>query len=291
MIRRIFIILLVLASTVMLSAQTAPVTNIYFSFQDDLQTKFIEFLDTAAFTIEMAFYDIELEDVGNKLIEKHNLGIAVRVVTDDNQAGSSSQIDELRAAGITVIEGETNALMHNKFCVIDERYIWIGSWNATYNGTYLNNNNAMIMDDLTIAENYITEFSEMFDDSDFSNASPVNTPNPIRVINGMSIETYFAPEDDVMDHIIPHVNDAQSSIYFMAFSFSHDDLANSIINRYKAGVTVKGILEQSQLLRENATSLDEMSRAGIDVHRDRNPFNMHHKVIMIDGKVLFFGSF
>ena len=35
--------------------------------------------------------------------------------------------------------------MHNKFVVIDNQWVWLGSWNLTENGTYRNNNNVVLI--------------------------------------------------------------------------------------------------------------------------------------------------
>ena len=37
-------------------------------------------------------------------------------------------------------------MMHNKFIVVDGRYVWTGSLNTTDNGAYKNNNNAIWID-------------------------------------------------------------------------------------------------------------------------------------------------
>ena len=40
--------------------------------------------------------------------------------------------------------------------------VWMGSMNFTHNGIYNNNNNAMLIRSVRMAENYQAEFDEMF---------------------------------------------------------------------------------------------------------------------------------
>ena len=46
-------------------------------------------------------------------------------------------------AGIDVEDEKRSGLMHNKFCVIDQKLVWNGSYNLTTTGTQRNENNAL----------------------------------------------------------------------------------------------------------------------------------------------------
>jgi len=47
-------------------------------------------------------------------------------------------------------------------------------------------------------------------------------------------------DDGVADVIVELLDDAQESIYFMAFSFTSDDISGAIQNRARNGATVAG---------------------------------------------------
>ena len=57
--------------------------------------------------------------------------------------------------------------MHNKFTVIDRLEVWTGSMNYTINEAYFNDNNLIRIRSEQLAENYSTEFEEMFVDDQF----------------------------------------------------------------------------------------------------------------------------
>ncbi len=63
-----------------------------------------------------------------------------------------------------------------------------------------------------------------------------------------------------------------------------------MIDRAQAYVEVSGIFERTG----SETEFSEMGRlksAGLDVMQDGNPYPLHHKVFIIDGRTVIFGSF
>jgi phosphatidylserine/phosphatidylglycerophosphate/cardiolipin synthase-like enzyme len=77
----------------------------------------------------------------------------------------------------------------------------------------------------------------------------------------------------------------------MAYSFTSDELAAALIERAKAGVTVRGVFDKDQYHSNSGTEFDTLTNAGMDVWLDGNPRLMHHKVIIIDGQVVITGSY
>lgn len=108
-------------------------------------------------------------------------------------------------------------------------------------------------------------------------------------IEGVVVENYFAPEDKVEDRILEELDTATSSIYFMVFTFTSDPIERKLIEKYNAGVDVKGIFEKRQTGRYAA--FDPMLDAGIPVIEDQNGYTMHHKVFIIDNSTTITGSF
>ena len=180
--------------------------------------------------------------------------------------------------------------MHNKFCVVDGRYVWTGSTNITDNGMYRNNNNALLITSPRLAVNYTNEFSEMFADRRFGARSPRNTTYALVQVGGVVVENYFAPEDDVEEAIVAAVAEAEKTIDFMAFSFTSKPIAETMADRLAAGVRVRGLFEA-----RNANSKycrdDYLKAQGAAIYLDTNPYTMHHKVIVVDGTAVITGSY
>jgi phosphatidylserine/phosphatidylglycerophosphate/cardiolipin synthase-like enzyme len=252
--------------------------------------------------VDVVAYDLDLERVADALIAAHRRGVRVRIVIESDNADEET-IANLRRADVPLVEDERDSgLMHNKFAVIDEQQVWTGSWNLTENGTYRNNNNAVLINSTALAENYIAEFEEMFA-GQLGPTSPPDTPNPhvtITVEIGeendgqqerqVEVDNYFAPEDEVAAQIIAEIGQAQSRIRFMAFVFTSDEIADAMLERAQAGVVVQGVMEKRNAEREYS-EYERLRVAVHDVLPDANPYIMHHKVIIIDDVTVILGSY
>jgi phosphatidylserine/phosphatidylglycerophosphate/cardiolipin synthase-like enzyme len=202
-------------------------TNPVIPFDDvtsgGIEDNLIELINGAQSTIDLAVFEFDLQNVDDALIAAHQRGVRVRMVYDDEHTEEDPQMEEMLDAGIPGTPDERSAFMHNKFFVIDGQTVWLGTWNVTINDTYKNNNVGLVIRSPQLAQNYTAEFEEMFN-GQFGPDSPANTPNPTFTLSGVQVESYFAPEDDVMPRLVDLVNSAQQTIHFMAFSFTDDDL-------------------------------------------------------------------
>lgn len=249
----------------------------------------IQVINAAQRSLDIAIFELDLPEVGDAILAARNRGVSVRLVTDSDELEISDTLARLQKAGIPIVGDERSPLMHNKFVVVDGQAVWTGSWNFTANDTYRNNNHALYIQSPQLAQNYATEFDEMFIQHAFGPTSPANTPYPQLQIGDTLIETCFAPEDQCVNKLIQAVSQARQSIRFMAFSFTHDGLAQAISERARAGVAVQGVFER----RGSETDFSEFGRLrqqNLDVWQDGNPYTLHHKVIIIDDKTVVAGS-
>ena len=251
----------------------------------------VEAINQARLSVDVAVYSLNLYSVRKALIDAHQRGVTVRVVIESDNMDTSA-VDAIIEAGIPVLGDRRQGLMHNKFVVIDHSDVWLGSINFTYAGVYDDNNNMIRIHSIKIAENYTKEFEEMFVDDQFGPDDVPATPNPVVTIDGVRVENYFSPDDHVASHIIQLLNGAEESIYFMAYAFTSDDFGRILIQKAAAGLTVKGVFDTEQYNASvNYCEYDLMRELGLDVHLDGNPGLMHHKVFIIDSKIVILGSY
>jgi phosphatidylserine/phosphatidylglycerophosphate/cardiolipin synthase-like enzyme len=268
-------------------------------------------------TLDMAAFELNSQAIADALLDRHRNGVRVRIVTDDDhgldvslyeqylaapddekddildemeEEPDDTLLDELYDAGIPIVDDDRSALMHNKFIIIDSAVVWTGSMNLTVNGSYRNNNNFMRIRSSRMAQNYQAEFDEMFVSKEFGPRSPANTPFPQLTVNDIPMEVYFSPEDGVIDEVIAEVNAAQSSIRYMAFSFTENTLGDAVLARAAEGITVEGVIETVGSLTE-WSELSKFYCAGLDARQDGNKYILHHKVIIIDDSTVVIGSF
>jgi phosphatidylserine/phosphatidylglycerophosphate/cardiolipin synthase-like enzyme len=255
----------------------------------------VDLIDAAQQRVDVAAYELNLPTVTDALLRAHRRGVQVRLVTD-GEYEDEEMVARLRKAGVPVtVRPKDGGIMHNKFVVVDGAWVWTGSWNLTRNCTYRNNNNAVLIASWHLAENYATEFEELFSGK-FGPTSPKNTPYPTVMIEvpekslRVPVEVYFAPEDKVASRLIPVLSAARRNVRFMAFVFTSQDIADALIQRARRGIAVEGVLEDrgAEVAYGQYTRLKE---AGIPVWKDGNPYLLHHKVFIVDEEIVVLGSY
>lgn len=244
--------------------------------------------------VDVAAFDLDAAPIVNALLTLQERGVTVNIVTDTDNADLSS-IRRLRRGGLSVVEDKRKGFMHNKFIIIDNRYLWTGSMNFTSNDVYCNNNNTVRFAAPALAANYRAELDEMYKDHSFGPDSPQNTPQEQLTIQGIAIENYFAPERqmELINVIARTVTRAETEILFMAFSFTNEEIGEAMLGRADAGVLVRGIFEKTGADAESSY-YGRMRQAGlphVEVRLDGNPRLLHHKVIIVDRQTVIFGSF
>jgi phosphatidylserine/phosphatidylglycerophosphate/cardiolipin synthase-like enzyme len=250
----------------------------------------VQAIDAARISVDMAIYSINLWSIRDALISAYQRGIQVRVVMESDNLDDDVPA-QLKSAGIKIIGDRREGLMHNKFVIIDKKDVWTGSANMTIGSFYYDNNNLVHLHSTEIAEDYTTEFEEMYIRDMFGSDVVADTPHPQIQLDKVIVEVYFSPDDQVSEQIIRLVNNAQESIYFLAYSFTANNLGDAIIERSKSGVLVEGVMDGGQIDSNTGTEYDPFLIAGVKIFRGDNEGLMHHKVIIIDRKIVITGSY
>ena len=254
----------------------------------------IEKIDAAEESIHIASFEFDLDPVAEALIRAHERGVDIRWVTDDehgleaDEEPGHGQFEMLEEAGIEIRDDGRGALMHNKFWIFDGKTVWTGSTNITKNGIFDQDNNVIVIHSPALAAIYEREFNEMWD-GEFGPRSPSTVEQQSVVVNGSTIQVLFAAEDEAMDYILPYLADAKSSIHFMAFSFTYDNMEDVITDRYENGIDVMGVFEKTGSSTEYS-ELGDMYCSGMKVRRDGNGGFLHHKVVIVDERIVITGS-
>lgn len=246
-------------------------------------------INNASTSIDAAVFEFDLDNVAQALIDAKNRGVEVRLVYDSEYTDVDPQMQTMKTSGISAVPDNRSAYMHNKFFIVDGECVWTGSFNLTVNAAYKNNENAFYLCTPEMVQNYEAEFLEMYS-GQFGSTSPSETPYVEFYVGDVLIENYFAPEDEVMDRVVELVSAAKSSIHFMAYSFTDDTLGQAMIEKNHNGVDVQGIFE-SKGASTDSSECGKLFGNDIAVTLDGNPATFHHKVIIIDGEIVIFGSF
>ena len=264
-------------------------------WQNSIEGRLIEKIKAAQNSIHIAAFEFDLTPVADALIAARSRGVDVRWVTDDesgllaDEEPDRGQFAMLQQAGIEVRSDTRSALMHNKFWIFDAQTVWTGSTNITQSAVFKQNNNTIVIHSPSVATIYEREFQEMWD-GQFGPRSPSQLAEQATSVEGTNINVIFTSEDRALElAIIPLVNTAESSIRFMAFSFTDFPLANTMILRAQSGVDVAGVYEKVGS-DSDASEFDTLLCGGVAVRKDGNSGFMHSKVIIVDGRFVITGS-
>jgi len=240
-------------------------------------------------SLDLAVYSLDAKVVANALVAAHRAGVRVRVVVDDDNGATAenSRVDELLAAGIDARDDDDSRLMHHKFAVVDGARLWFGSANAgAYDGA-ANANNALWIEDATLAGHFADEFDRLW-------TGRFHQDKGGRIaltVAGGAAHLYFSPDNAgaVEQELIDLVDDADREVFVSQYAFTRQDIADALRRRCPQ-IDVIVLLDEDGWDDPATVDLDLCARG--QVLRDAVqpsggmtwPLLLHHKVMVVDGR-------
>ncbi|QPC48446.1 competence protein ComEA [Mangrovibacillus cuniculi] len=164
--------------------------------------------------------------------------------------------------------------MHNKFAIVDDRWVFTGTWNFTITGLYgseenmangvLDGNQQHVVEihNADLAQAYEIEFNEMWGSnsltpnpqiSNFSTRKVDNTPKEV-MIGDKRVEVYFSAGDNAVGRLRDLVRtEAQVNTYFTIFAWSDQQLVDELKYKWEGsyndlqgtltGFDIKGVFD------------------------------------------------
>ncbi|MGV3522925.1 MAG: phospholipase D-like domain-containing protein [Candidatus Sericytochromatia bacterium] len=261
----------------------------------------IRLIGSARQTLDGAFFDIGDEGVVNALIQAHQRGVRVRIVTDTDGMVETKDIPDgvtpppravivrMQQAGIPVIDDKRSGLMHHKFAVADNQSVWMGSTNVTTTSLYQHNNNAIVINHPQVSANYTGEFERMFVHKIFGPNPARQIPFPVVKVGNSTIRTFFSPKGGGQEAILQTLSQARQRISFMTFSFTDQAIASLLVQKKQAGLRIEGVYDQCLGYGQYST-YHVMRQNQIFTRMDGNEALLHHKILLSDNTVIT-GSF
>lgn len=253
---------------------------------------FLADIAAATQSIDIAVFDLDLPELTEALVAAQQRGVKVRVAFDDENledAKVATAIGALEDAGIKVASDQREPFMHQKIGVFDNQIVWTGSWNMTFNDTYRNNNNMLRIENPAMAADYTREVDQ-FMAGNFGTKKTGNAPFETVTLPDGSLDYYFSPKDKSNALIVDAINQAQTQVRFMAFSYTDDAIGQAMIAAHRRGLSVAGVMER-QNVRGTGSEFAILEEGGVDILADGNCYIMHHKTMIIDDDVVITGSY
>ncbi|MFV0375799.1 MAG: phospholipase D-like domain-containing protein [Mangrovibacterium sp.] len=103
-------------------------------------------------------------------------------------------------------------------------------------------------------------------------------------------KVYFSPGLDILENMIDLLEQSQKTIDLCVFTITDSRLAECIFAAQHRGVAIRLITDDRKLYDHGSEGY-AFHKAGIPVKIDHSQYHMHHKFGIIDGRIVFTGSF
>lgn len=225
--------------------------------EDTICTRLLELIHGARISIAFAVYGTREQTELLKALEAaKSRGVTVRGIVDRDQDGNyaySSTNLWTRRLGNVRDDFETeqllspskfgNRIMHNKFFIVDGRWVWTGSVNVSDSGTGgYNANVAAVIDSPPLAAVYTQEFEQMWSGR-FHQLKQSNGVERLEIGN-TDVAVWFSPQDQALSRgVQPLIAGAQRSITLGIFYLTDESVTNQLIAAHERGVDVRVIID------------------------------------------------
>ena len=127
---------------------------------EKIENKVIDTIKQAKVSILVAMAWFTNENIKSALEAKRIEGLQIEIIIYKDGVNANHGVD-LSDFDCSEIRGTKGGIMHNKFCVLDNQRVIIGSYNWSTNAEYKNNENVIITSDNKIATEYSVEFRKL----------------------------------------------------------------------------------------------------------------------------------
>lgn len=271
--------------------------------EDTICTRLLELIRGARISIAFAVYGTREQTELLKALEAaKSRGVTVRGIVDRDQDGNyaySSTNLWTRRLGNVRDDFETeqllspskfgNRIMHNKFFIVDGRWVWTGSVNVSDSGTGgYNANVAAVIDSPPLAAVYTQEFEQMWSGR-FHQLKQSNGVERLEIGN-TDVAVWFSPQDQALSRgVQPLIAGAQRSITLGIFYLTDESVTNQLIAAHERGVDVRVIIDATAA-GSRYTQHERLRKTGIPVKVEDWGGKMHVKAAVIDGHTVVIGS-
>ncbi|NUW67102.1 phospholipase D-like domain-containing protein [Vibrio coralliilyticus] len=143
--------------------QSSEVATSWFSPGKSCATGIIEQLKLARDSIDICVFTIADDDLTKHILEAHQRGVEVRIITDnDKMYDKGSDIEYLAKQGVAVKIDTTPYHMHHKFAIFDNKRLINGSFNWTRSASKYNQEDITLSDDKRFLQSFSRQFEKLW---------------------------------------------------------------------------------------------------------------------------------
>jgi len=276
-----------------------------FTEQERLSPPIVDAIDRTGRTLDVALYNLQIDDAVSALVRAKRRGVKVRVLFDKAHVlpEAGKQIKAVTDSGIETRmmngRGGTGA-MHCKYAVFDGTLLQTGSANWSGFAESFSYENVMFVADPDIVAGYEADFEWMWAQARPPSqpeapaakpSAPPSDPTPDVNFNGAMLPDYvFSPRGGTEAAIVKAVDAARSEVDLAMFTFTSDNIMEALKRAAARGVTVKLMLFSGQKFPFFGEA--KASRMALRFKDGRlEKGQMHNKFAVLDGRLLINGSY
>ncbi len=175
-------------------------------------------------SVDIALYSLNAMFIGNAILAAHERGVTVRIIANKDDA----RLTTLGEAGIDVlIDPDEDRLMHHKFVIIDDTWVWFGSANGTTQSGRGDANNVIVAESPAFA----TALSEEFESLWLGGFHTHGKEPASFYLDGGAADLHFTPSYDVEDELLNLIYEADHEIQVAMLAFTRQRLADALVDR------------------------------------------------------------
>jgi phosphatidylserine/phosphatidylglycerophosphate/cardiolipin synthase-like enzyme len=165
--------------------------EVWFSPSDAPNTQITRVIQSANASLDFGLLLITKDDLAAQMITRHNQGVRVRGIIDDD-TDLAQPYYTMKNAGLSVFLHKPATIFHHKYAIVDvdapdsDPLVLTGSHNWTYSAQTINDENTLIIHSQKIADLYRKEFERRYLEVNPSSAttlpetaSAMVYPNPV----------------------------------------------------------------------------------------------------------------
>ena len=199
------------------------------NYSDDL---LVQMIDGSNATIDFSVMGFTRRPIIEALERAYHRGVSLRFVGNGRHLGhGGGGYAAMDALGVPMVVGNMYHIMHNKFFIVDGRYVVTGTGNITSTGFERNDNNWVLIDSPQVAQDFTNEFEQLFSGR-FGHAKERIDDGNVYQVGDTTVEIYFSPQEDAMGRILEAIQGAQHSVDFYIFAFTKDEVGSGFIDRH-----------------------------------------------------------
>jgi len=204
----------------------------------------VDLIDGARSSIDFAVMGFSHPDVVDAFVRAYERGVEIQMVGDAGHLNNDGY-QTMAAWHVPMVTGNLPHIMHDKFLIVDRRFVFASTANWTPTDLEHNSNNFVLIDSPAVAADFYDEHQQMWNGV-FGNNKREILNGRVYQVGDTEVEVWFSPNEDAMGRILEIVDGAEQRVSFTIFAFTKDQVGSACI-RKQDELAARGLIEEGNL--------------------------------------------